>query len=147
MKYYLKWTSNPEYMSQKNFDNDLVAIHKSKVTLLPSKPTYVGMPILDLTKVLMYEFHYDYIKIKYGINSRLSEDSNNLILFGDEIGILSVELEKINLHNVNFHKDEVKAIIHGKLMVWGNRFKELYYLKWYKQRINAIQLITWHPTR
>ena len=79
MKYYLKWTSNPEHMSQKNFDNYLFAIHKSKVNLLPSKPTYVGMPILDLTKVLMYEFHYDYIKIKYGINSRLSEDSNNLI--------------------------------------------------------------------
>ena len=56
---YLKWTSKPSYMSQKIFDNDLVAIHKSKVTLL------------DLRKVLMYKFHYDYIKNRYSNNLRL----------------------------------------------------------------------------
>ena len=46
-------------------------IRKSKVTLALSKPPYVGMCILDLSKVLIYEFHYDYIKNKYGNNSRL----------------------------------------------------------------------------
>ena len=46
-------------------------IRKSKVTLALSKPAYVGMCILDLSKVLIYEFHYDYIKNKYGNNSRL----------------------------------------------------------------------------
>ena len=70
-KYYLRWRSKPIYMSQKIFDNDLVAIRKSKVTLTLNKPAYVGMCILDLRKVLMYKFHYDYIKIKYGNNSRL----------------------------------------------------------------------------
>ena len=30
------------------------------------------MYMLDLSKVLMYKFHYDYIKNRYGINSRLS---------------------------------------------------------------------------
>ena len=48
-KDYLKWTSKPSYMSQKIFDNDLVAIHKSKVTLNFNKPAYVGMCILDLS--------------------------------------------------------------------------------------------------
>ena len=56
-------------MSHKIFDNDLVAICKKKVTL--SKTAYIGMCILELSKVLMYEFHYDYIKNKYGNNSRL----------------------------------------------------------------------------
>ena len=38
---YLKWRSNPSYMSQKIFNNDLVAIRKSKVTLALNKPAYV----------------------------------------------------------------------------------------------------------
>ena len=70
-KYYLKWTSKPSYMSQKVFDNDLVAIRKSNITSTLNEPAYVGMCILDLSKVLMYKFHYDYIKNKYGNKSRL----------------------------------------------------------------------------
>ena len=50
------------HVSQKIFDNDLVVIRKSKVTLTLNKPAYVGMSILELSKVLMYEFHFDYIK-------------------------------------------------------------------------------------
>ena len=67
----LKWKFKPSYMSHKIFDNDLVAIRKNKVTLTLNKPAYIGMCILELNKVLMYEFHYDYIKNKYGDNSRL----------------------------------------------------------------------------
>ena len=67
---YLKWTSKPSYISQKMFRNDLVAIRKGKVTLTLNKPAYIGMCILELSKVLMYEFHYDNIKIKYGNNTR-----------------------------------------------------------------------------
>ena len=55
----------------KIFDNDLVGIRKNKVTLTLIKPAYVGMCVLDLSKVLMYDFHYDCIKNKYGSNSRL----------------------------------------------------------------------------
>ena len=58
-------------MSHKIFDNDLVAVRKNKVTITLNKSTYIGMCILKLSKVLMYEFHYDYIKNKYGNNSRL----------------------------------------------------------------------------
>ena len=58
-------------MSQKTFDNDLIAISKSEITLTLNKPIDFGMCILDLCKVLMYELHYDYIKNKYGNNSRL----------------------------------------------------------------------------
>ena len=67
----LKWTSKPSHMSQKIFDNDLAAIHKTKVTVNFNKPGYVGMCILDLSKVLMWESHYDYIQKKYGENSGL----------------------------------------------------------------------------
>ena len=70
-KDYLKWTSIPSYMTHKIFDNDLVAIRKSKVTSTLNKPAYIGLCILELSKVLMYEFHYDYIRNKYGNNSKL----------------------------------------------------------------------------
>ena len=53
------------------FDNDLVAIRKNKVRLTLNKTAYIGMYILKLSKVLTYEFHYYYIKNKYGNNSRL----------------------------------------------------------------------------
>ena len=46
-------------MSQKIFDNNLIVI---RVSLELNKPTYIGMYVFELGKVLMYEFHYDYIK-------------------------------------------------------------------------------------
>ena len=49
-------------MSHKIFDNDLVAIRKNKVTLTLKNPAYIGMCILELSKVLVYELHYDYIR-------------------------------------------------------------------------------------
>ena len=62
-KDYLKWTSKPRYVSHEIFDNDLVAIRKNKVTLTLNKLAYIGMFILEISKALMYEFHYDYFKI------------------------------------------------------------------------------------
>ena len=66
-KDYLKCTSKPSYMSHKN----LVAIRKSKLALKLTKPAYIGMCILELSKVLIDEFHYDYIKNKYDNKSKL----------------------------------------------------------------------------
>ena len=48
----------------KIFDNDFFVIGKNKVTLTLNKLAYVGMGLLDLSKVLMYEFQYDYIESK-----------------------------------------------------------------------------------
>ena len=67
-------------MSPKKCDNDLVAIRKNKITLTLNKPACIGMCILELCKVLMDKFHYDYIKNKYGNNSRLLfTDTDNLM--------------------------------------------------------------------
>ena len=67
----LKSTSKRSYMSHKIFDNNLVATRKSKLALKPNKPAYIGMCILELSKVLMYRFHHDYIKKKYDSKSKL----------------------------------------------------------------------------
>ena len=58
-------------MPQKIYDNNLVAFHENKVTLTLNKPAYVRMCILELTKVLMKKFHYDYNKNKYSNKSRM----------------------------------------------------------------------------
>ena len=43
----------------------------SKTELLMNKPMYLGLSILELSKILMYEFWYDYVKPKYGENAKL----------------------------------------------------------------------------
>ena len=58
-------------MWHKIFDNDLVMICKNKVTLALNTPTFIGMCNFQLSKALMYEFDYDYIKNKYENNSKL----------------------------------------------------------------------------
>ena len=68
-------------MSHKKFHNDLVAICKDKATLMLYKSAYVGMCILELNKVLMYKFNYDYIKNNYGNNSRLSFTDTNSLMY------------------------------------------------------------------
>ena len=68
-------------MSHKIFDKDLVVIRKNKVTLLLNKPAYIGMCILELSKVLMYEFHYDYINNKYGNTSRILFTNTDRLMY------------------------------------------------------------------
>ena len=70
-KDYLKCTSKPNCMSHKIFDNNLVAFRKSKLVLKLNKAAYIEMCILDLSKLLMYESYYDYIKNKYDNKSKL----------------------------------------------------------------------------
>ena len=74
-KGYLKYTPKPSCMSHKMFDNNLDAIRTRKIALTIIKPAYIGTSILDLSKVLIYEFNCDYIKIKY--------DNNAIVLFTD----------------------------------------------------------------
>ena len=66
-----KLTSKPTYVSSKIFNENLMAVHKVKETLTLNRPAYVGMCILDLSKILMYDFHYNYIKKKYGNRAKL----------------------------------------------------------------------------
>ena len=57
-KKLLKITSKPTHVSSKIFNENLVAVHKIKESLFLNRPAYIGMCILDLSKTLMYDFHY-----------------------------------------------------------------------------------------
>ena len=67
----LRLVAKPTYKHHTIYDENLLGVHMrvSKVKL--NKPSYFGVAVLDLSKTLMYEFHYNYIKPKYGDNARL----------------------------------------------------------------------------
>ena len=59
-----KLAAKPSFKHCNIFCKELIAIHMKKTSLTFNKPVYLGMCILDLSKTLMYEFHYNYIKKK-----------------------------------------------------------------------------------
>ena len=63
--------SEPNYHSSKCVSKDLIIMEMRKVEVKMNKPIYLGQAILDITKILMYEFWYDYIKPKYKEKARL----------------------------------------------------------------------------
>ena len=76
------------------FSKNIVAIHEIKPVLTLNKPIYVGFSILDLSKLLMYEFHYKYITSKYSAN----------LLVTDTVSLL-YEVETVDVYE-DFYKDK-----------------------------------------
>ena len=66
-----KLIAKPNFRNRKIFSENLISVHMKKTSLLMNKPVYLGMCILDLSKTVMYEFHYNYIKPKYGDKAKL----------------------------------------------------------------------------
>ena len=60
---------------------DLLAIEMKKVKVNMNKPIYLGMPILDISKIRMYEFWYDYLKPKYKQNLQLCYMDTDTFIF------------------------------------------------------------------
>ena len=87
-KEYLTCTSKPSYISHKIFDNNLVSKRKIKLALKFNEPAYIGMCILELRKVLMYEFHYDYFKNNY-------ENKSNLLFTHTDTLMYEIKTEDI----------------------------------------------------
>ena len=66
-----KLVSEPNYHTMKLIDNNFAIIEMRKVKIKMNKPIYLGLSILDISKITMYEFWYDYVKIKYQDKARL----------------------------------------------------------------------------
>ena len=74
--------SEPNYHSHKNFSEHLMAIEMKKTRVKMTKPLYLGMSILDISKILMYEFWYNYIIPKYGDKAKLCyTDTDSFIIY------------------------------------------------------------------
>ncbi|XP_043468340.1 uncharacterized protein LOC122502385 [Leptopilina heterotoma] len=57
--------SKPNFHSRAIFNENLVAVELRKMEVLMNKPLYVGLTVLDVSKTLIYDFHYDYMLQKY----------------------------------------------------------------------------------
>ena len=64
-KEYLKCVRKSNFISQKVFAKNFIAVHQIKTVLTLNKPIYIGFCILELSKLLMYKFHYDYVMSRF----------------------------------------------------------------------------------
>ena len=87
----VKLTTRPNFDRVTIFDRKLVAVHMKKTEVYFNKPVYVGQAILDLSKTLTFDFHYDYIRNKYNDRAEL--------LFTDTDSLLYL------IHTDDFYKD------------------------------------------
>ena len=65
-KKYLRYVMKPNFEDGYPFSKELFAVERGKTEITMNKPLYFGQVILDLSKTLMYEFHYNYMRPEYG---------------------------------------------------------------------------------
>ena len=77
----VKLTSRPNFDRATIFDRNLIAVHMKRTEVYFNKPVYVGQAILDLSKTLMFDFHYNYIKKKYKNKAELMFTDTDSLLY------------------------------------------------------------------
>ena len=77
-KQFLKLVAKPLFISHKIFDENLVGVNMKYQEIKLNKPSHVGMCILDLSKTLMYDFHYYSIRKKFPDCQLLFTDTDSL---------------------------------------------------------------------
>lgn len=78
----------------KIFSNDLVGVENKKVKLLLNKPVYIGHTILDLSKLVMYDFHYNFMKKLYEDNIKLLFTDTDSLMYEIETPNLNEDIVK-----------------------------------------------------
>lgn len=63
--------AKPNFVRRKIFDENLIAIEMSKTTIKMTKPIVIGMSVLDISKIVMCDYHYNYMKLRYGDNAKI----------------------------------------------------------------------------
>lgn len=108
-KKYLKLVRDTRYDGEIQFNENLVGIQRHKTHTTLNKPIQRGASILDLSKLHMYNFHYNIMKKKYGENIRvLGTDTDSLIYYikTDDIDKEIIEMEE-HFDNSNYPKDHI----------------------------------------
>ena len=74
-----------------------------------------------------------------------NEDFSDVMFFCNEMGILSVDLNNINLNDINHDKNDPETIIHVRNLAWYSKFEKCKALK--KELNEELILVTWQPLR
>ena len=94
-----KLAKKPNFKSANIFHENLIAVHMEKTTVKLNKPIQIGMSILDLSKTLMYEFHYDYVKPKWEDKAALLFTDTDSLCYEIVRRTISVRISKMTLPN------------------------------------------------
>ena len=78
-KDYLRCVGKPNFILQTIFDKNFIAVHQIKPVVVLNKPIYVGFSILELSKLLMYKLHYDYVLNTFNSTKLLFIDTDSLV--------------------------------------------------------------------
>ena len=78
---YLKNVMKPNFKSGTLLGPDLMGCEMGKVRVVINKPVYLSQAILDLSKTIMYEFHYNYMIPKYGDRLKLCYMDTDSLIF------------------------------------------------------------------
>ena len=76
-----KLVLKPNFERLTIFNEDLVTVQMKKTALVYNKPVYLGMSILDISKILMYDFHYNNMKAKYRDNCKLLMTDTDSLMY------------------------------------------------------------------
>ncbi|XP_022784290.1 uncharacterized protein LOC111324887 [Stylophora pistillata] len=111
-----KLSAKPNFKHCTIFDENLIAIHMGRTSIKFDKPVFCGMAILDLSKTLMYDFHYNYIKKKYGDKAKLLFTDNDNLMYEieteDFYKDIAADVEE-KFDTSNFPKDHISKIPTG----------------------------------
>ena len=77
---FLKYASRPTYINHNIYGQHIVVIHEKKKVLKLNKPIYVGCTVLELSKLAMYEFYYDFLMEKCENFNLLYMDTESFII-------------------------------------------------------------------
>ena len=113
----LKLSKKPNFERATIFDKNLIAAHMKKTEIYFNKPVYVGQAILDLSKTLMYDFHYNYIKPKYGKKAELLFTDTDSLMYQiqteDFYKDISADI-KTKFDTSDYPKDHPSGILTGE---------------------------------
>jgi hypothetical protein len=117
-----KLVNKPNFSSFKIFNSQLAAVHMKRTKLKFDKPIYVGQAVLDLSKILMYDFHYNTIKKKYGSDAQLLFTDTDSLCYHiqtediyEDIGKLSEQFDTSNYPTDHPIYNNVNKKILGKM--------------------------------
>ena len=123
-----KLSAKPNYKSSFIFeDSNLVSARMGKTEVELCKPVYLGASILDLSKTLMYDFHYDYVKPKYGDRAKLLFTNTDSLCYEIETDDFFVDIApdvETMFDTSNFPKNHPSGIPTGKNKKVIGLFKE-----------------------
>lgn len=75
----IKWAASPRLKTFFSYNEDLAGLALKKQTVLLNKPIYIGFTVLDISKLIMFNFHYTWAVAKYGTSVKLcTTDTDSL---------------------------------------------------------------------